>query len=408
MIILKYTFIFSLLFQLSSNVNATTFLEHEDAKVINEHSYKANLSTTYFVTTSYYDNSGLSKPAQNGSDFKMLDTDFGLSYGLLPNTEASFNAKLRSNSSSIVSDTVSNSASKTGFESGEISFKYSFMPIQNFHFALGAHYLQTFYTNKVYTTTQSIPTDEIILGDDGFEYGIDLYATYLYKLLKWNFKLGFNSPPNNLSSELVYKIESLYKMNKFEFYLGMEGIKSLNNDRYANTPSNKPILSTGQTHLFNSINREKTAAFLGGSFFINNYALNAKVETVLAGKSTDKGHTISFGVTFVIPEKKKQVSPILTSFNNPTTEDNEVLQTIPDASIVKLSPKGLFAVIDRGFIDNIETETTFQIYQKAINGKKYFIANGKVIRVGPNWSILKISEKEKLTNLRVGFFARKL
>ncbi|RPJ74968.1 MAG: hypothetical protein EHM20_09735, partial [Alphaproteobacteria bacterium] len=210
------------------------------AELLDAKAYSVNMAASVFMTTAHYDDEGIETGVNPDSSYRMIDTDFKISYGFSSNIETSLFAKVRSVSSS---DGI-NTAANTGPESIGGEAKYSFLPVNAMRYAIGVRYRQTLYTNTVYTTQQP-PVDEVVLGDDGSEYGVDFFATYLSNPWKLDFKLGYNSPPNDLSSEIQYKAEGLYQFTKLGLFAGVEGIRSLKRDQYTDTPLLKPVLSEG-------------------------------------------------------------------------------------------------------------------------------------------------------------------
>lgn len=410
------------------NLFAFSALENNEAKIASRYKYQFTIASTLFATTSYFDNNKTNQSLLNGAVFKMLDTDFGARFSYWKDLETTIKFKIRSNSSSIESTTLANSAANTGIESSGILLKYLIYSSSNTLFSIGIHYLQTLYSNLTYTSSQTVPTDQIVLGDAGNEYGVDFYTTYQNSpFWKNNFKLSYNQPPNELSTEIIYKLETIYLKYKINFIAGLEGIKSLNNDPYTKFPSLKPQTSNGQTHLFNSINREKLSPYIGGIYSYNNFDFFTKIATIVSGRSTDKGNEFTIGLNFnyssdntnIVDTKPKNdlnqktsnetyQQPIEEINKNPEVKNDKLNPNEKyDALITRVSKKKFFATIDKGEIDHIKMDDKFKIFQLVNNEKKYIIAYGTVVQIGPNWTIIKIIDKIPETELRVGFYARK-
>jgi hypothetical protein len=197
------TLFFFLALVFSTKSNAAS-MRRGGAELLNAKAYSAAFSVSAFSTTAHLDSEGTEFPLPAGASYRLIDTDFKISYGLSSNLETSLFGKFRN----VTSNNGVNSATKTGPESLGVEAKYSFPPIDQLIYAMGLRYRQSLYTNTRYSRTQVPPVDEVILGDDGSEYGVDFYATYLAKPWKLDVMVGYNAPPNDLSSEIVYKSRS--------------------------------------------------------------------------------------------------------------------------------------------------------------------------------------------------------
>lgn len=361
------------------------------AELLNPKAYSVLIEASVFSMDGHYDNTGAEIPKTEGSAFRMIDTDLKLSYGISSNLETSLLGKMRSVSSNDGTNTNDNS----GPESLGIEAKYAFDPINNLRYALGLRYRQTLYTNTVYTSAQIPPSNTIILGDDGSEYGMNLYATYLANPWKFNFVLGYNSPPNDLSSEIIFKAEAVYKWTRLSLLAGIDGIHSLKRDQYTDDPISKPLMARGATYLFNSLNREMTAPYLGGHYAFDKFLLGLKAQTIVSGKSTDKGNTLLASLTW----NSEGVTP--KSVKIGSFKEYHI-----DGSVLKVSARGNFIKIDQGLSTDVEKGLKFDIYQTDYFGGNELVASGVVYQVGSDWAVIKILKKYKEIEIKPGFAAR--
>lgn len=361
------------------------------AELLNPKAYSMALGLSRFQTNSYFDQDGAEVTMVEGNDYSFIDLDFKLVYGVSPNLEVTGFGKMRS-----VSSTLNNtSTSKTGAESLGVEGKYSFEPIGATQYALGLHYRQTLYTNAVYTSISQIPIDEVALGDSGSEYGVHFYLTHNPKPFKWDAKVGYVSPPNNLSAEINYHFELLYQLDRFSVFGGFEGIYSLGSDEFESTPNLKPIQAKGATTLWNSINREKFIPFVGFNYAFDKIFFTAKAATVMRGVYTDQGTEFSGMISFdsegVTPESKK-----IASFKEYSV----------DGSVLKVSARGNFVRIDQGLSTDVEKGMKFDIYQTDYFGGNVLVASGLVYEVGADWSIIKVVKRYNEIVIKPGFAAR--
>lgn len=361
------------------------------AELLNAKAYSVQIDASVFSMTGHYDDEGVEVSKLDGSSYRLIDTDLKISYGLSSNLETSLMAKLRNVNSS--DGTIA--ASNTGPESVGVEAKYAFESINLLRYAIGLRYRQTLYTNTRYATSQIPPADEVILGDDGSEYGVDFYATYLSNPWKLDLKVGYNSPPNDLSSEVVYKAEALYKFTRLSLLAGIEGIHSLKRDQYTNEPTLKPLMSKGQSYLFNSLNREMTAPYIGVNYAFDKFLFGLKGQSVISGKSTDKGNIILAGLSW------NSIGVTSESVKIDSFKEYHI-----DGSVLKVSARGNFIKIDQGLSTDVEKGAKFDIYQTDYFGGNVLVASGVAFEVGSDWAVIKLTKKYKEIEIKPGFAAR--
>ena len=361
------------------------------AELLNPGAYSVNSSAMLFQTSAYYDVEGVETQKATGVDYKLIDVDFSASYGVSKNLEVAAFGRYRN----INSTANEVSATKSGLESGGVSAKYGFDFSGSARYALGAHYRQTLYKNDSYDTGSLPPSDNIILGDSGSEYGVDLYMTYFLKSLKWDASVGYSSPSNNLSGEIHYNLEGMYRFTKLGFFAGIEGVKSLKNDPYTETPRLKPLQATGVTSLWNSINHEKMAPYIGANYAFDRLLVGIKGQSVISGKSTDKGSA------FLINFDWSSEGITAESVKVDSFKEYQI-----DGSVLKVSARGNFIRIDQGLSTDVEKGMKFDIYQTDYFGGNELVGSGIIYEVGADWSIIKLTKKYKEIEIKPGFAAR--
>lgn len=361
------------------------------AELLNPSAYSINANASMFKTSAFYDYEGVETELADGNEYSLMDVDLSVSYAVSKSFEISAMGRFRQVSSTVGETTNENS----GPESLGVEAKYGFGPSGNLRYAIGLHYRQTLYTNGNYENATQIPADELVLGDSGSEYGGDLYLTYLGTPWKWDAKIGYSSPANNLSDEVNYKLEGMYRFTKLGVLAGVEGIYSLKNDEFTETPTLKAPQATGGSNLFNSINREKVAPYVGLNYSFDKFIMAVKGQTVMSGTSTDKGNTISLNIGWssdgITPESVK-----VDSF-----KEYQV-----DGSVLKISARSNFIRIDQGLSTDVEKGMKFDIYQTDYFGGNVLVASGIVYEVGADWSIIKLVKKYKDIEIKPGFAAR--
>lgn len=361
------------------------------AELLNPKAYSMNVTGKIFQTSAYFDNEGVETTLPEGNEYSLMDLDLSASYGISKNLQITGMGRFRNVSSTVNTVTTD----KSGPESLGVEAKYSFEPVGNTHWAMGVHYRQTLYSETSYDTTAQVPIDEVILGDSGSEYGFDLYVTHNAGALKWDGKIGYSSPANDLSDEIPYKFEGMYRFSKLGLLAGVEGVFSLKKDQYAEVPANKPLQSVGATHLFNSINREYMAPYVGANYAFEKVIVGLKGQSIMNGTSTDKGSAFIISLGWSSEGETPEA-----------VKENAFKEYQVEGSVLKVSARGNFIRIDQGLSTDVEKGMKFDIYQTDYFGGNLLVASGIVYDVGADWSIIKLTKKYKEIEIKPGFAAR--
>lgn len=377
--------------------SASAAVNHPDGAIfLNKKAYAINFSEYFFKTSGHYDVQGHQNGLVDGESFNLYDTNVKISYGIESNFTVDFFTKFRMISSSVISGGTSKASSKSGIESGGVGLKYQLRPVGNTIYALAGEFRRTLYTNTKYAPTETLDTNNLVLGDDGNEYKVGMLVTSIFGRNRFDANLFYRRPANELSSEINYGAEYGYYFNTLAFMAGVDGIISLKKDPYTDDPTLKPKVYTGSTSLFNSINREVTNAYLGTNIdFKKNSTLEIRLGTTINGVSIDKG---LFG---------------LINFNWNTsgiTKEMEKIESFKeyhiDGSVLKVSARGAFVKIDQGLSADVEKGMQFDIYQTDYFGGNILVALGYVTEVGSDWSVIKVVKKFAEIEIRPGFSAR--
>ncbi len=361
------------------------------AELLNPTAYSFSSKASFFKTSSFYDYKGVETSLIEGDQFSLMDLDLIASYGISRKLELTAFGKLRKASSTF--DEITSESS--GIESVGVEGKYAFAKFGGITYVLGVHYRQTLYTNKNYIDTTGMTEDSLVMGDSGSEYGVDLYMTYLQSPWKLDGKLGYSSPPNNLSSEINYKLEVMRRFNNLGLLGGVEGIYSLKNDEFTEEPGKKAVQNTGASALFNSVNHQYIAPYLGLNYAFDSFNAGIKAQTIMSGISTDKGHSISLTLAWNTSGVSAE-SVKIGSFK----------EYFIEGSVLKVSDRKNFVRIDQGISTDVEKGMKFDIYQTDYFGGNVLVASGVVYQVGPDWSVIKLLKKYKKVDIKPGFAAR--
>lgn len=365
------------------------------AKTTSFESYSIQSSLHYFEPASRLGLDGEQIPYTDNEDYFFLEGDVGISYGWSRSMEIYGGARLRFVESM---DTLGDSVSNSGLESIVVGLKYGLPSwTDGWLFSLDIRYRHTAYDNNEYDPGDA-PVDEIILGDNGSAFKLGVHFAKKEFLLGSEVRGSFfyHRPPNNLSQEIVYDFSLNWGYEKWLVAGGIEGIYSLGLDDFEVSPETKPSMSTGNTFLFNSINRERVTPYLaiGRRFGPRSFASFKAGQTVM-GKSTDEG------VHFLLS----------ISWSSKGTEDRQLKvdsfkEYHLEASVLKVSPRGAFVQIDKGLGQDVDKGMRFDIFQSGYFGENVLVASGIVYEVSADTAIIRLQQRYSDIEIKSGFRAR--
>lgn len=390
----KYLFISSWVFLLPLNVPAS-IAGRAQTEILSENSDALDLQYKSFTQSSSYDNSG-NKLSQNAGDsFTLLDWNFKYSKGIKGKYEASSFLNYRI----VKSESQSSSAANSGFESAGFAGKYLIHSDNLLRSMFGVHLKKALFQNTQYTTASPPPSDKVALGDDGLEYGLDYFLTYYSNLKKIDFQIGYNRPASNLSSEITYNIAAIFSANKWAFFGGGGGIFSLKNDSYTNSTSQKPLIGSGNSLLFNSTNREVMFLNAGAQYPIDNFVLGLKGETVISGRSTDKGNSIFFNIRW----EPKSVIVANAAISSKDFADHKYFA---DGFVEKVANKGEYLKINIGLDKKLYLGAFVDIFNINDYAKGIPVATGVISKVDSTTAIVKINTKYSTNPIQMAYLVR--
>lgn len=372
-------------------------------EILSEKSQAIELQTqTFSKKTSFGDTGAELVPVENES-FSINDWNLKYSRNFYSDFEGSIFGRYRS----VKSETGSISATNSGLESLGLEGKYLFLTQNSYKNALGLHFRKAMYTNTRYTFLQTPPADQVVLGDDSYAIGLNYLITYFTGNWKYDFKIGFNKPSKDLSSEVPYNFEIIYSMNRLFLFSGIGGIYSLKNDPYGASTS-KPFISRGNTQLFNSINRTQKYLYAGVQFAFGNFIVGLKGESIFSARSSDTGNTISFNIRW---ESNQQAA---TTTVTPISSPSKVVELKPvtkqnyfsQGFVEKVSTSGNMLKINIGSIDNVTNGSLIDIFNIDDYAKGDPIAKGVVVRIDSKWAVVKVKRRSIRSRIQVGYLVR--
>ena len=288
------------------------------------------------------------------------------------------------------------SGSAAGIESFALHLKYSFKPIKKWRIALEGSFRQTAYSNDKYPAGQA-PKDQIILGDEGQEATIMGHFTLLSSSsLQVSGSLGYRIPPNDLSSEILYGAEFAWTLEYWVLGVGAKGILSMGEDPFEANTANKPDQSTSPTKMFNSINREMVKPFLFVNYkFKPTWSMGLRIGSIIGGKSIDKGTEVALTFNW-LTKGISSSARVVESFKEYHIE----------GTILKVSPRGKFVIINRGFAQDVTKGMAFDIYKSDFKGGNILLATGKIHQSQSSKAILKIIKRYAKGKIQKGMVVR--
>ena len=361
------------------------------ADLLNAGEDAIKIETNFFTRSSSFDQEGNEVVATPGDSYKVNDLTFKYLVGFSKSYELTTALNLRK----INSQSSSTSGSVTGPESFSLAGKYLLYQGRMFKTALGLHFKKALFSNSLYDLSNPAPSDKVALGDDGLEMGVDTFASYNDKYFKYDFQFGYNKPSSSLSSELNYKALAILKMKKWFLTAGLGGIVSLKSDTYSTTPALKPAIESGPSSLFNSINREKSSLYAGIHYSYHNYLWGLNLESIISGKSTDKGQTISLNLLY---EKGYESQSDLS--------DVDIPDYFADGYVSSYAKSGNMLRINIGSNQHLSAGTKIDIFSIHDYNLHSPLASGYVFEVSSEYSIVKIVTRFKSSGFEVGNLVR--
>lgn len=347
--------------------------------------YLFDLNTDYFSTSSTYSSDGSEFNLDEGESYSETNASFLLKYAYSEKLNfygglnyRSVEANYYYNTNSLIN--VKNS----GIESYRFGLDYFFQKNKKSLFSAYGELRGTTYENANYQSSSQIPSDDIVLGDSGNSYVLGGYYTYLSSSSHfYRGHLAYRLPANDLSSEVLYDLDSVWTFNKWGILVGLSGVYSLSTSEFSEA-SERPVQATRVSALYNSHNRSYLAG--KGSLFYQaspKWFLSFNASQVAMGQSTDKGLSLGLSLSYLAGGKSKKELEVIKE--NKQFKDYRI-----DAEVTKVSPRGKFVQINAGLSSDINKGHIFDFYETDFYGGNTLVARGVVYESSLDSSIVKI------------------
>jgi hypothetical protein len=353
-------------------------------RVLKERGTQISASADSFTTSKVIDEHGKTVGLNDGESFHRYQGEVNGLFGLTNDFNLGLGFRYRYQQSTFQSGNQDINASGSGVQAINARFLYGFAPVDRLQYTLEGLFRYVPYTNDEVTATDDLK--KLALGDEGNEYSVGLGVTYS-SLSNNHFTLrgGWRRPGNDLSSEFYWNPEIALQWRWVAAIAGADGVTSLKNATYESKPSDRPAWNTRPTGLYNSINREWIAPYVGLNFaFSPIWRVELRGSQVVSGRSTDLGTGFSVALVRRVDESDEH-----TVDKNFKTYDLE-------ATVTKVSAQKSYVVVDRGSADDIEKGMKFDFYEFDYVGGNTLVARGVVIKVSSDKAIVKLTHRYNL------------
>lgn len=333
-------------------------------------------------SSSRYDVDTEEVPFESGESFSYIEGEFFGTYGLTKDLQFTFNANFRQNRADVLNTSNDiESITSTGLQGLGGMLSYGLEPVGRLFYTLEGFYKYRPYSNPDFEGTDV--TKDFVLGDDGGDYGAGLVMSYRHP--SQNFlsgRLHYRRPGTSLSPEINWQVEGALAWKYFALVAGAQGVQSLNQDAYTDEPSDKPVINTGGSQIYNSINRQYMAPYVGANIALGKkWRLEARYQTFTNVRSYDTGSLIMLSLA-------SRSEPDTTMLADQAFKEYEL-----EATVAKLSPKKQFIIIDKGLASDVRNGQRFDLFHFDYLGGNVLLARAVVIQVNADQAVLKITSR---------------
>lgn len=378
---MKYLSLLVFALSLSSAWGQVNYVQ--PGKVLGKGGYEIKGTGRSWNSDSRFDQDGKETEYPSSEGFGYFEGEFLGRYGATNELQFTGGLTSRQNSADITVSGESETATSSGLQSIFAAAQYGFRPVGRINYSLEVFGRFMTYTNKEYDATTDDPTKDLVLGDDGPDFGGSFLGTWAHRDDYFlTAKLTYRRPGKEMSGEVNWLVEAAVAWRYFALVAGGEGIYSLGQDAYTDDPDNKPAFNTGGTNIYNGINREYIAPFAGLNIALGKtWRIEARYQQVLNATSYDTGSLITVSLARRVDS------------NQMVLIDKKFKEYDVEASIVKVSPKKQYVVIDKGLSDDIAKGQRFDIFHTDYLGGNILLGTGVVTDINADQSVVRITAR---------------
>jgi hypothetical protein len=339
---------------------------------LEESKWQVEWKSEFLDSINTWNETGTKTSLGSGNAFSRIQSEFIGSFGVTNELQLSGSLRVRQNSATV--NNGANEIDKMGLESTSIRLLYHALQMGDFHFSLDLGYRLPLYSNETYGGG-----DTLVLGDAGEEAHAGLIVSYFEPqyLNSFTTAVTFRNPGASLSSEVLYYLEGALDFKSFALVANYNGILSLNNDGAAGA---KPAIENSPSNLYNSKNRELTAAWAALQFKVaQHWRADLKAEAILTGESTDEAKIYSFNLVYRMNERSLVEK-----------EQQRFKEYAFEGEVAKVSGRGIYVVINKGLNVGLHKGMKVDFYRSRIQEKSQYFAKGYILKLSAKKAVVKI------------------
>lgn len=359
-------------------------------QVLNKSGYEFSLNAKSWVSRGTFDTKGdfedFDYPNQTNDDFRSQEMELKGMYGATKDFQFLGGINYRQNQSRLNIGADEYATSSSGVQSYFLGAMFALDRVNRvLQYSLELNYRQAPYRNERINAADWVleDYDRLVLGDDGADISgginISYISPYLHSL---GTKILYRKPGTGLSDEINYQVEAALVNPYAALVVGCEGIYSLKTDQYTENENEKPLTHTGATALYNSINRERFAPYIGLHLSLGKtWRIESRAQVVSSGRSTDEGYMYSLTVA------KRE------SIRTKNIVDKQFKTYDLEANVTKISKRKEYVVIDKGLSSGISEGMRFDLFVDNYTGGNKLMARGVVVKLNAEQAILKVTSR---------------
>jgi hypothetical protein len=357
--------------------------------------YQIGLYLDSFTTAKSIDRDGNKVPLAEGQTFNRIQSEVAGYYGATNDLQFGLGFRFRQNRATLDVGGEDRVSESSGLQSTFGSIMFAFAQVDQLQYTLEGMFRYTPYNNEEYLDGTDDPK-ALILGDHGNELSGGIGVTYLAKNNNFlTVRTGFRKPGTDLSDEIYWQVEGALAWSRVALVAGVDGVNSIKNDPYEDTPTDRPIYNRG-TELYGSSNREWLSPYAGLNIPIGKtWRIELRGSQVISGNSTDLG--TAFGINLIRRVDKNATRLVDSKFK---TYDLE-------CTVIKISPKKEYVSIDKGLADDFNKGMKIDFFEFDYVGGNVLVASGVIIQTKADTAIVKITQRYNMKKeLKEGLIGR--